>query len=148
MAYTIKLIGLECFQAEEIDGDEIFIKLNGEKVWESPDKMNIARPEALGQPVRFCRWTQANAGGWVPLMPYDPHAFLFHRSVGRFRCCNYGKTDTLTSDDLLGQTPIDASQASGGSISVVFQRLGAHYRLTYKVEAERRHKIFFFFFFF
>ena len=45
------------------------------------------------------------------------------------------RADVLTQDDLLGQTPIDASQASGGHISVIFQRDGAHYRLTYQVEA-------------
>lgn len=137
MVYMIRLVALECFQAEEIDGDEIYIKLNGEKVWEaSPDKMN-SRPEASDwvSHYDFADGRKLTTLGWVPLTPYDPQAFLFRDQSGD-SVMQLWESDRLTSDDLLGQAPIDASQASGGSISVVFQRVGARYRLTYKVEAE------------
>ena len=48
MAYTIKLIGLECFKAEEVDGDEIYVKLNGAKVWEANPTRCIPTPEHDG----------------------------------------------------------------------------------------------------
>ncbi|MFN8452439.1 MAG: hypothetical protein U0521_28510 [Anaerolineae bacterium] len=137
MAYTIRLIGLECFRAEEVDGDEIFIKLNGKKVWEAnPDKM-LHAPESDGMVSQydFAGARKRTRAGWIPLMPYQPGQFVFRDQTGDSEL-QLWDADVLTSDDLLGQTPIDASQASGGNISVVFQRLGAHYRLTYKVEAQ------------
>ncbi len=136
MTYTIKLVGLECFKAEEVDGDEIYVKLNGAKVWEAqPDKMSYAVTEShhVNQ-FDFAGGRKHTRDGWVPLMPYNPGAFVFKDQSGDL-VLQLWDADLLTSDDLLGQTPIDASQASGGNISVVFQRAGAHYRLTYKVEA-------------
>ena len=137
MTYTIKLIGLECFKTEELDGDEVYIKLNSEKVWE-------ANPDKLGAHFEGSDWVSQFdfAGGrklthlgWVALTPYNPEEFVFKDQAGG-SVLQLWETDTLTSDDLLGQTPIDATQASGGNISVVFRRLGADYRLTYKVEAQ------------
>lgn len=135
MAYTIKLIGLECFRAEEVDGDQIYIKLNGAKVWEAhPDRM-LPTPEhdGLVSHYDFAGARKQTHDGWIPLMPYTPEQFVFEEQTG-VAALQLWDADALTSDDLLGETPIDASQASGGNISVVFQRSGAHYRLTYKVE--------------
>ncbi len=135
MTYTIKLIGLECFKAEEIDGDEVYIKLNGAKVWEaSPGKM-VPTPEH-GEEVShydFAGGRKHTSEGWELLMPYNPDNFVFKDLTGD-SVVQLWDADVLTSDDLFGQTPVDESQASGGNISVIFQRLGAHYRLTYKVE--------------
>ena len=137
MTYTIKLVGLECFKAEEVDGDEIYIKLNGKKVWEAaPDKMS-ARPEHDDwvSHYDFEGGRKQTGVGWVPLAAYNPHEFEFKNQSGD-SVLQLWDADVLTDDDLLGQTPIDQSQASGGHISVVFQRVGAHYRLTYKVEVD------------
>lgn len=137
MTYTISLIGLECFKAEEIDGDEIYINLNGAKVWAAaPDKMS-PHPDAddwVSQ-YDFAGGRKHSHLGWVPLMPYNPEAFVFKDQSGA-SVLQLWDADVLSSDDLLGQTPIGPSQASGGNISVVFQRVGAHYRLTYKVEVQ------------
>ena len=137
MAYTIRLVGLECFRAEEVDGDWIYIKLNGAKVWEAhPDKM-LPAPEhdELVSHYDFAAARKLTRDGWIPLMPYQPEQFVLKDHTGA-SLLELWDADVLTSDDLLGQTPIDASQASGGNISVVFQRSGAHYRLTYKVEVQ------------
>lgn len=135
MSYTIRLVSLECFKAEEIDGDEIYLKLNGAKVWAAaPDKMApIAVDHASVRQFDFVGGRKQTAAGWVPLMPYSPDNFTFKDQNGT-AVIQLWDADTLTSDDLLGQTPVDATQGGGGNISVVFQRLGAHYRLTYKVE--------------
>ena len=137
MAYTLKLIGLECFKAEEIDGDEVYIKLNGTQVWEAaPDKMS-PQPQADDwvSHYDFAGGRKLTHLGWVPLMPYNREAFIF-KDLSGDSVLQLWDADVMTSDDLLGQTPIDQAQASGGNISVVFQRVGAHYRLTYKVEAQ------------
>ena len=135
MTYTIKLISLECFKAEEIDGDEVYLKLNGAKVWEaSPDKMTpLAVAHDSVRHYDFAGGRKQTGEGWIPLMPYNPDLFVFKEQLGP-AVLQVWDADTLTSDDLLGQTPIDETQGGGGNISVVFQRLGAHYRLTYKVE--------------
>jgi hypothetical protein len=135
MTYTIKLVGLECFRAEEVDGDEVYIKVNGAKVWEAtPDKMlPVPEFEGIVSHYDFAGARKHTHDGWIPLMPYVPGHFVFKNQTGD-SVLQLWDADVMTSDDLLGQTPIDETQASGGNISVVFQRLGAHYRLTYKVE--------------
>ena len=137
MAYTIKLVALECFKPEETDGDEIYIKLNGKKVWEAtPDVISAQfdSSDTVSQ-YDFAGGRKLTRLGWFPLTSYNPEAFVFKDQSGD-TVLQLWEADTLTSDDLLGQTPINASQASGGDISVVFQRLGANYRLTYKVEVQ------------
>ncbi|MBI1258731.1 MAG: hypothetical protein GC204_14780 [Chloroflexi bacterium] len=135
MAYSIRLVGLECFKTEELGGDAIYLKLNGEKVWESnPDKLGAHfEDSAWVSQFDFAGGRKLTSLGWVALTPYNPEAFIFKDQTGG-AVLQLWETDTLTRDDLLGQTPIDAAQASGGNISVMFRRLGADYRLTYKVE--------------
>lgn len=136
MAYTIKLVGLECFRAEEVDGDEIYIKINGTKMWEAkPDKMlPVPETDGIVSHFDFAGARKHTYNGWIPLMPYAPNNFMLKNQTGAC-VLELWDADVMTSDDLLGETPIDQTQASGGNISVIFQRLGAHYRLTYKVEA-------------
>ncbi len=135
MSYTIKLIALECFHAQELDGDEIYIKLDAGKVWQSlPDRMNHVLDDT-GQVSEydFVGGRKQTSEGWLPLTLYKPDDFIYaDQSSGAV--LQLWDADILTSDDLLGQTPVDAAQAAGGNISVVFQHNGAHYRLTYRVE--------------
>src|SRR5664279_3149731 len=131
MSYTVKLVNLECFAAEEIDGDEVYIKLNGAKVWAAhPDKMtHVPKDDHTVNQYDFAGGYKHTHAGWLPLTPDDPKQFVFSGQSGA-AVLQLWDTDAITSHDLLGETPIDPSQASGGNISVVFKRLGAHYRLT------------------
>ncbi len=135
MAYTIRLVGLECFRASEVDGDELYIKLDGAKVWEAhPEKMTpTPEHDGLVSQYDFVGARKLTHTGWIPLMPYQPEQYVFKDRSGA-TVLELWDANVLTSHNLLGETPLDASQASGGNISVVFQRSGAHYRLTYKVE--------------
>ncbi len=137
MSYTIHLLELECFKAQELDGDELYIRLNGNKVWEShPDKMSHILDRSVSvSHFDFAEGRKLTERGWLLLPSYQPDHYVFSGNQGE-AVLQLWEADSLTRDDLFGQAPIDASQASGGKISVVFQRLGAHYRLTYKVEAE------------
>lgn len=136
MTYTIRLIALECLRAEELDGDEIFIKCNGVKVWAAhPDRMRaVIEDNNFVNHFDFAEGRKHTREGWLSLDPFSPDMFAIEVESGS-AVLQLWEADTLTSDDLFGQTPVDASQASGGSISVMFQRLGANYRLTYRVEA-------------
>src|SRR5215211_1300671 len=134
MAYTIQIIGLECVTSEEIDGDETYLTLNQRKIWEAhPDKMSHAAHGSVSQ-FDFLEGRKLSQTGWVSIANFQPSSLVFKRLSGE-TALQLWDADTLSPDDLLGETPVDESQASGGNISVVFQRRGAHYRLTYKVEA-------------
>lgn len=137
MTYLIRIVALECLMSEEIDGDEIYIKLNGVPIWEAqPDKMSHLLDQAVSvSSFDFSTGQKLTSKGWVLMPAYKPEQFILKGLTGD-SVIQIWDADNLTSDDLLGQTPVDASQASGGKISVVFQRLGAHYRLTYQVEVE------------
>jgi len=137
MAYTIKLIRLECFEAQEIGGDEIYIKLNGEKVWEAaPDKMSAqSNHEGWVSQYDFAGGRKQTRLGWLPLTPYNAELFVFRNEEGG-ATLQLWDADRLTRDDLIGEATIDESQATGGNISVVMQGSGAHYRLTYRVERQ------------
>lgn len=136
MAYTIRLVALECIKPQEIDGDELYLTLNGEKVWEArPDTMNnlLERDDSVSH-YDFAEGRKLTSEGWMPIPGFQPEQVAFALDGGTM-ALELWDADTFTRDDLLGEAGIDASQASGGSISLVFQRLGAHYRLTYRVEA-------------
>ena len=136
MTYTIKLVGLECFKSEEIDGDDIYIKLNDDKVWAvHPERMShTADHEHFVSQFDFAGGRKLTQEGWQMIMPYDPGDYIFKDQSGN-SVLQLWEIDLLTKHDLFGQTPIDEAQATGGNISVIFRRQGAHYRLTYKVEA-------------
>lgn len=135
MAYTIKLVALECLMSEEVDGDEVYIKCNGAKVWEAaPDKMHaVVDHDDFVNHFDFAEGRKHMKKGWVAMPAFAPEAFAL-RAERDHSVIQLWDADLLSDDDLLGQTPVDASQASGGNISVMFQRLGANYRLTYRVE--------------
>ena len=137
MAYTIHVVALECLKSEEVDGDEIYLKCNGAKFWEcAPDKMCAVVDHAdFVNHYDFVERRKHTGQGWVALPPSFTPASVSVRVASGGATVQLWEADLLSDDDLLGQTPIDETQASGGNISVVFQRHGAHYRLTYRVEA-------------
>ncbi len=137
MAYRIRLVSLECVAPQEIDGDETYISVNDAKIWQAhPDKMThvLSHANHINQ-VDFAAGRKYTGAGWVALNNFQPESGVVPGLSGT-TMLQLWDADSLTADDLLGETPIDASQVSGGNISVVFQRSGANYRLTYKVEAE------------
>lgn len=137
MAFTIHLLKLECLGAQEIDGDETYLKVNSVIKWRSaPDKMHhLPEFENHVAEYDFVNGRKRNNQGWISLNPFDPSAFILTESEGTVMI-EIWDADTLTSDDNFGTTPIDASQEAGGEISVLFQRDGANYRLTYRVDVQ------------
>jgi hypothetical protein len=133
--YTLRLIDLQCFESQETDGDEIYITLNDVKRWEArPDVMCqvLDNPHKVSE-YDFAGGRKRTREGWLLLAPYDPGQFVIKGLTGT-TVLKLWDADRLTRDDLLGQAPISAADAEGGSISVVFDADGARYRLTYRVE--------------
>jgi hypothetical protein len=132
MAYVIQLVALECLRAQEMDGDEIYLKYNGAKIWQcAPDKMSaVLDHDNFVSHYDFVGGRKQTKKGWVAYQASTPIEWV-ESGEATFQLWE----DDMIGDDMLGQTPVDATQASGGNISVVFQHEGAHYRLTYRVVA-------------
>jgi hypothetical protein len=135
MAYTLRLLALECQQAQEFDGDEAYLTLNGKLVWSAGrDKMShdLSHPHLCSE-VDFVGGRKRTHDGWASISPFDPGAYIFTGLSGT-AVVKLWDDDLLTSDDLLGETPISETDIGRGHISVLFTRDGARYRLTYQVD--------------
>jgi hypothetical protein len=135
MAYTLRLLTLECIQAQEIDGDEAYLTMNGRKVWSvGRDRMSqdLSHAHRCSE-VDFAGGRKLTHEGWITMSPFDPGEFIFGGLSGTM-VVQLWDDDRLTRDDLLGETPISEADIGHGHISVLFTRDGARYRLTYQVD--------------
>lgn len=135
--YRLTLMKLECLESQEIDGDEVYITLNGRTIWRAhPDKASHLRDrDRQISAFDFANGRKLASEGWRMMMPYDPGRYVVKNLAGE-SLLQIWEADVLNRDDLLGETPISAADAGRGSIAVVFQRDGGHYRLTYRVDEE------------
>lgn len=135
MAYTLRLVKLECTQSQEVGGDEAYLTLDGDKIWEAGrDKMSHDLSHAnRSSEVDFENGRLLTHEGWVGMSVFDPNAYIFSGLSGT-KVVQLWDDDLLTSDDLLGETPISEADIGRGNISVLFTRDGARYRLTYQVD--------------
>lgn len=135
MAYTLRLLTLECMQAQELDGDEAYLTLDGRKVWAAGrEKMSydLAHPHRCSE-VDFAGGRLLTHEGWISMSPFDPGTFIF-TGLSNTTVVQLWDDELLTRDDLLGETPISEADIGHGHISVLFTREGARYRLTYQVD--------------
>lgn len=136
--YTVQLLSLRCLEAQEMDGDEVYIRFNGEKIWSAPDPFAMHhRPGTARQfdEFDFVNGRLHDREGWKRVEPFDASRFVFadQDSASSFQLW---EADTLTRDDHLGSSRVSASDAGHGNISLVFDRDGARYMLTYRVTPE------------
>ncbi len=119
-SYTLQLLRLECLMAQERGGDEPYLMLNDQRVWEIPSGKHMHhhpdKPNLLGV-VEF----------------EDTMIFTNLRGETVIRLF---EADLLNPDDSLGMTPIVPGDAAGGDIQIVFNRDGAEYKLIYRVQLE------------
>ena len=137
MTYTLQLVSLECVQAQELNGDEAYLTLNGDKIWSADrEKMSADLSHAHRcSTVDFASGRLLTNEGWIALLTSKRDAFRFSGLSG-VAVLQLWDDDTLSRDDLLGETPISETDIGRGQISVVFTRDGARYRLTYQVDGE------------
>jgi hypothetical protein len=133
--YTLHILGLQCFEAQEANGDEVVITVNDVKQWEAkPEVMShVLNNDRKVSHYDFAGGRKLTREGWLLMTPYNPGQFVIKGLTGT-TVLKLWEEDRLTRDDLIGQAPISAADAAGGSISVVFEAHGARYRLTYRVE--------------
>jgi hypothetical protein len=135
--YRLKLIRLECLASHEVDGDEVYLTLDGARLWTAhPDKASHhAEHSHQVSEFDFAAGRKRTRAGWELMTPFNPGDFVV-RGLTTTARLQLWDADPLTRHELLGETPIRAADAGHGNISIVFQRDGGHYRLTYAVELE------------
>jgi hypothetical protein len=135
MTYTVHLISLKCVISQEDEGDEIYITLNGQRVWSvwADYKLNQrpSRPHHINE-VDFVEGRLLLRDGWQPMPDFDPADFIFtdQSGLGRFEVWDQ---DNFSRDDYFGNLPFSENEAGHGNITGVAARDGAHYVMTYKV---------------
>lgn len=134
MSYTLRLLSLECMQAQELDGDEVYLTVDGRQVWSAGRYKMSSVLTAVDRcrQVDFAGARVLTREGWVSV----EQAALVFPGLAEDVMVQLWEGDTLTSDDMLGETPISENDIGRGEISVLFTGDGANYRLTYRVEAE------------
>jgi hypothetical protein len=134
---VLHLIALECQLAQEFDGDETYLRLNGEKVWSvgrnAHMSHNLQKAHCYNL-VNFEEGTRHGANGWEPI-PDFAGGSLTWRFDGE-AVVEIFEADNFSSDDQIGRQHVSARDAGHGTITVHFERDGAKYALSYRVEDE------------
>ena len=80
MELTFKLLNIECYVAEEKDGDEISIQYRGKKLWPQTGRYQ----KILNEVVPVNSTIKINQGDWVELELFE-HDWLFKKQIGSFK---------------------------------------------------------------
>lgn len=132
---VLHLISLECLLAQEFDGDEIYLRLNGEKVWgvdrHSHMSQNLAKSHCYDI-MDFANGRRHGAAGWEPIPSFQAGDLTW--TFDGEAVVEIFEEDSFSSDDLIGRQNVTSKDADHGTITVHFEREGARYALTYRVE--------------
>ena len=99
MKYKLVLLNLKCYLSDESDGDEIFILMNGEKVWPMSEKYLTINQEETALNLEF----QITKGDKFKIELWD--------------------FDVLSANDLLGTLNMEAT--SHGHFVADFHKTGS-----------------------
>lgn len=47
MEYKLRLLNLKCYLSDEADGDEVYLKSNGHKIWPVAEKYIVPKEESI-----------------------------------------------------------------------------------------------------
>ena len=136
MNFSVRLISLKCLVSQEAEGDELYITLNGDRVWavQGDYKMHQqpSRPHQIKE-VDFVEGRWLLPDGWLPMPQFEASAFVFAdlTEPGRIEVWDH---DNFSRDDYFGRLLFSENEAGHGNITGVAARDGAHYVLTYRVE--------------
>ncbi len=136
--YVLQLISLSCIAAQERDGDEIFIRVDGQTIWAVKNVGRRMRPN----PSRFneidtfdfssCRMHGVN--GWTQADGYDRSEFRFGGLTGPIELEIWEEDQFFRGgNDYVGQVVITPAQAGQNMIRAVVTRDRFSYTLTYGV---------------
>lgn len=143
MAYAMEIIALECLKNQELDGDEIVLKLNGKVVfhWEDTDYRWAAelKLEDWTNFYNFRTNQMRTKAGVISVPAYADYGFVL-RGLTEPTVIDLIESDEGNlfrgEDDELGRLVVDETNAAAEAQTHDFTGEGAHYRLTYAVVRE------------
>ena len=109
--YSLKLVNLHCYISDEGDADEVFLKMDGKKIWPKKGKYVSMKDKSAPIDIEF----KVDKGSSFDIEVWD--------------------YDFWSPNDLLGIIKIDASQAGGPFTSAMEKKEkgDAKYALEYEV---------------
>lgn len=138
MPYTVSLIALKCEVSQEDNGDEIYVLLNGQRVWSVAGDYKMHQQPQKAHHIKEIdfvngRWLLRD--GWQAIPEFDPLDYIFTGQPlpGQFQIWYQ---DDFSRDDYLGHIPFSEREAGRGQISGVAAGDGANYILTYQLVLE------------
>ncbi|MFZ4814952.1 MAG: hypothetical protein ACOYL5_10470 [Phototrophicaceae bacterium] len=141
--YRLTLVLLECLQGQEFDGDEPYLKLNGEVIW-AWEHMGRKMHDNLNAKS----WTNAfdfrtahfrTLEGWEPSPVYKAGQFEFTSLSGEVHIELWESDEgelLRGDDDFLGELVVTVDNARMGEQIAVFDQNNALYQLTYRISPE------------
>src|SRR5687768_15796137 len=105
--FTVRLQSLRCLVAQEADGDEIYITVNGRTVWSVGTMRMSATPMDADQvsEVDFVQGTKRTANG-VEALPMEHMGDLVLAGQTEPVLVQLRERDMLLGDDLIGEAAI------------------------------------------
>lgn len=139
--YTLQFISLTCLHAQEGDGDEVYIRLDGQTVWSIEDSNHKMHHHANRLPlvdhVDFETLQIRQANKLLPLTHHTANDFLFGGMTGVVEIELWEADAFLRGgDDFFGSVKVMPNQVYEQIIKVPFEALGARYLFCYKVLAQ------------
>ncbi len=136
--YVLQFGTLTCVHAQERNGDEVFIRLDGQTVWaveRAGRKMNHKPNRANEVSVfdfRECK--MMGRDGWQTTDEYTLEDFRVTGLTGPLKLELWEEDNFLRGgDDFLGSVTLSPSQAGQGEQEAVIYSNGAHYIFKYEV---------------
>lgn len=141
--YTLNLVLLECLQAQELDGDEPYLKMNDERIWSwdlAGRKMNdTLNAKAWTNAFDFRTGRFRTLEGWEDSANYDAGQFEFKALTGKtsIQLWEADEHEVLRGDDdFLGEMVLTIDNVRMGEQVAVFNQSDAMYQLTFRLTAE------------
>lgn len=136
--YVLELVSLVCEQAQERDGDEVFLRVDGQTVWEirqagrkmyhAPARINAVRT------FDFRGMRVETRSGWQPVTGFKPEDFRFSGLTGAMTIELWEADNFLRGgDDYLGKVVVSPAQAGKGIIAAAVTAGNVRYVLSYSV---------------
>jgi hypothetical protein len=130
--FTLRLIALRCMRAQEQNGDEIYLQIDGETVWAAAPfhmSQHLTSLTRMSE-IDFEQGRRQTMNGWEPIPDFKPEAFGFAKTAPATIRLYEGD---LFGDDFLGETVASERDAQGGRIQIALSLDGADYMLIYQV---------------
>jgi WD40 repeat protein len=136
--FTLRLVRLECLHGQELDGDEVYIKVADRTVWDVQTfKRHMSHHLIANRTTAafdFRAVTFQTADGWQVAENYRPEAFIFADRLGPVKVQLWEADSFLRGgDDLLGEVIVTPDSVKWDEVECEFRQGRAHYRLTYAV---------------